>query len=416
MVENGSDDDQKLGDDFVRSFGPEFRYLDLDAEATPTPADALNRGRRDRVGPVDRVHDRRRARAHAGRAALRHGRAHDLRAGGRRHPAVVRRSRPAGRRDATGYDQAYEDGCSSSIEWPSDGYRLFEIGHFIGDRDWLDGLWESNCMFVPRKLLEQVGGFDESFSMPGGGYANLDFYERLGVHARTSTSSRSSAKGSFHQVHGGTTTNQADADGRRQRIVSYADHYTELRGRAVQGTGQDHPLRRHDVPDGTANARPPHDVPTAFLEAAVEHRPRRSPDRPVPDPDELTTDFIDAFWHSLAWRDTTWLGRPVYKAPTDLFVYQELIAARAARLDHRDRHGRAVGGRCSSRRSASSSITARCSRSTRSRRRTDLSTRASPTSRAWPTRTRSCVGSSEIVGDVAERTGRARLVPAATCG
>ena len=49
-----------------------------------------------------------------------------------------------------GYDQAYEDQLFERIEWPRDGYRLFEIGHFIGDRDWFDGVWESNCMFVPR--------------------------------------------------------------------------------------------------------------------------------------------------------------------------------------------------------------------------------------------------------------------------
>ena len=57
----------------------------------------------------------------------------------------------------SGYDQAYEDELFREIEWPLDGYRLFDIGHFIGDRDWFDGLWESNCIFVPRKLLEQYG-------------------------------------------------------------------------------------------------------------------------------------------------------------------------------------------------------------------------------------------------------------------
>ncbi len=80
-----------------------------------------------------------------------------------------------------GYDQAFEDELFGHIDWPVDGYRLFDIGHFIGERDWFDGLWESNCIFVPRKLLEQVGAFDERFSMPGGGYANLEFYERLGA-------------------------------------------------------------------------------------------------------------------------------------------------------------------------------------------------------------------------------------------
>ena len=68
---------------------------------------------------------------------------------------------------AGGYDGEYEDRLLAEVGWPTDGYRLFEIGHFIGDRDWIDGDWESNCMFVPRELLEQVGAMDESFSVPG---------------------------------------------------------------------------------------------------------------------------------------------------------------------------------------------------------------------------------------------------------
>src|SRR5262249_49010379 len=42
-VDNGSRADQRLGDDYVRSFGPEFRYLDLGADASPSPTVALNR-------------------------------------------------------------------------------------------------------------------------------------------------------------------------------------------------------------------------------------------------------------------------------------------------------------------------------------------------------------------------------------
>ena len=30
----------------------------------------------------------------------------------------------------------------------------------------------------------------------------------------------------------------------------------------------------------------------------------------MPIPEDLASTFIDAFWHSLAWRDTTWLGTP----------------------------------------------------------------------------------------------------------
>jgi len=105
-----------------------------------------------------------------------------------------------------GYDQAYEDELFREIEWPLDGYRLFDIGHFIGDRDWFDGLWESNCIFVPRRLLEQTGAFDERFAEPGGGYANLELYERLGAMPGVNVVTIL-GEGSFHQLHGGTTTN-----------------------------------------------------------------------------------------------------------------------------------------------------------------------------------------------------------------
>ena len=114
-----------------------------------------------------------------------------------------------------GYDQKYEDRLFESIRWPSDGYRLFDIGHFIGERDWFDGLWESNCMFVPRKILEQIGGMDESFTMPGGEYANLDLYERV-ASAPDVVLVSLLGEGSFHQLHGGTTTNEEDVDARKR--------------------------------------------------------------------------------------------------------------------------------------------------------------------------------------------------------
>src|SRR6476660_4471107 len=155
-----------------------------------------------------------------------------------------------------GYDQAYEDDLFRHVEWPLDGYRLFDIGHFIGERDWLDGLWESNCIVVPRSLLEQVGAFDESFSMPGGGYANLELYERLGASPDVNVTTML-GEGSFHQVHGGTTTNLADPSERHQRISSYARHYQELRGRGFVG----HRKRLHYV--GT------------MFEEAARTRPRR---------------------------------------------------------------------------------------------------------------------------------------------
>ena len=56
--------------------------------------------------------------------------------------------------------------------------------------------------------------------MPGGGYVNLDFFERVanapGVNLVTLL-----GEGSFHQVHGGTTTNGAEIGetGRLDRVL-----------------------------------------------------------------------------------------------------------------------------------------------------------------------------------------------------
>jgi cephalosporin hydroxylase/glycosyltransferase involved in cell wall biosynthesis len=323
VVENGSDDDERLGDELVRSFGPEFRYLDLGAEATPTPAVALNRGLSMASGEsiafmIDGAHV-------LTPGVLRYGMAGLTTYA----PAIVATQQwyvgpgQQGNQQETGYDEAYEDSLFDQVDWPGDGYLLFDIGHFIGERDWLDGIWESNCMFVSRKLLEQVGGYDESFAMAGGGYTNLDFYERLGSTPGVNVVTIL-GEGSFHQMHGGTTTNQLDSDGRRARITSYADHYAELRGRPFKGPGK----TIHYVGtmcQGALRSRARRMTANAFREARTTTGPDGHPTGPTPIPDELTAEFTDAFWHSLSWRDTTWLGRSVPKAPTDLVAYQELI-------------------------------------------------------------------------------------------
>jgi len=50
VVENGSDPDERLGEEFVTGFGPEFRYLDVGTAAAPSPVPALNRGIREGRG------------------------------------------------------------------------------------------------------------------------------------------------------------------------------------------------------------------------------------------------------------------------------------------------------------------------------------------------------------------------------
>jgi cephalosporin hydroxylase len=323
VVENGSSDEQKLGEDLVRGFGPEFRYLDLDGDSTPSPAHAVNRGTAIARGEalalmIDGAHVLSPGVLRFGMLGLRTyapaiATTHQLYLGpGQQGEAIDR-----------GYDQEYEDQLLDKIHWPVDGYRLFEIANFIGDRDWFDGLWESNCLFTPRALLEQVGGVDETFSMPGGGYANLDLFERLAATPGV-TLVGILGEGSFHQVHGGTTTNQPDSAERHARLMSYRVHYENVRKRPFRGPGKPH----HYVGKVTGPAlrtRPRWMTGQAFREAQ-RLGADGVPAHPTPIPEQLQAQFTDAFWRSLAWRDTAWLGQRVERTPTDLVVYQELVA------------------------------------------------------------------------------------------
>jgi cephalosporin hydroxylase len=323
VVENGSADDQKLGAELVCSFGPEFRYLDLGDEATPSPVSGLNRGlelaRGDNVAlMIDGAH------------VLTPGVLSFAMLGLRSYePAMVAVQQwyvGPGQQPVTmveGYDQALEDRLFEQIGWPTDGYRLFEISHFIGDRDWFDWMWESNCLFVPRKLLAQVGGLDESFAMPGGGFANLELYERIGSSPDVTVTTLL-GEGSFHQIHGGTTTNEADLEERERRLTAYREHYAGLRGRAFRGHGK--PIHYTGKMIGSARrTRARRRIAPAFFKEAKDAGLDGRPDQPVPMPEELKVAYTDAFWRSLVWKDWTWLGTPMKRPPTDVLVYQELL-------------------------------------------------------------------------------------------
>jgi cephalosporin hydroxylase len=342
VVENGSAPDERLGEEFVQSFGPEFRYLDLGDDATPSPTGALNRGIAVARGAnyalmIDGAHVVTPGVLHHGMAGLRSY-----------EPAVVATQQwyvGPGQQPVVvdkGYDQDREDELFSTINWPSDGYRLFEISHFIGDRDWLDGILESNCLFAPRSLLEQVGGFDDSFSMPGGGYTNLDLWERLGSSPGVTTVTIL-GEGSFHQVHGGTTTNDGAHDDRRSKIFAYGEHYEELRGRLLRGPTKPMHYVGALATESSRRTRSRRMTASSFAGQRAIDGPDGLPATPEPMPEELKSAAIEMYWRGLAWQQTEWLGRPVPAAPTDLFVYQELIAS--VRPDWIIETGTAGGGR-----------------------------------------------------------------------
>ena len=73
-----------------------------------------------------------------------------------------------------------EDDLLAEIDWPRDGYRLFEIG--APDELSLDGWFfptqELNALFMKRQMWATLGGADERFDAPRGGLLNLDIFRR----------------------------------------------------------------------------------------------------------------------------------------------------------------------------------------------------------------------------------------------
>jgi len=135
----------------------------------------------------------------------------------------------------SGYSREQEDILFERIFWPQDGYRLFKIGTPIWEspNHWLDGMIESNCLFVPRTIYERIGGMDEAFDEPGGGYANLDLFKRA-VEASPEPVIALLGEASFHQFHEGTTTNVADTE-KDLRVRGYENNYMLLRGEHYVG-------------------------------------------------------------------------------------------------------------------------------------------------------------------------------------
>jgi hypothetical protein len=144
-------------------------------------------------------------------------------------PATQQSSVPAG------YDQEAEDALLESVAWTEDGYRLFEISVLAeSSRDGTARLpAESNAIFLSRELWGEMGGFDEAFASPGGGLVNHDLLIRA-CRASRADVFLLEGEATFHQVHGGVTTNNPGS-----RWEEFAAEYQRIRGV---------PYERPDVP------------------------------------------------------------------------------------------------------------------------------------------------------------------------
>lgn len=126
-----------------------------------------------------------------------------------------------------GYGQAAEDQLLDSIDWRQDGYALFTIASLAQSSrsGWLGPIGESNCMALRRDAWRRLGGYDERFTSPGGGFVNPDFFNRacelLGPPVILL------GEGTFHQFHGGVATNVPRVG---RPLQAMAEEYQSLRG------------------------------------------------------------------------------------------------------------------------------------------------------------------------------------------
>ncbi len=162
-------------------------------------------------------------------------------------------------RDA-GYDEVAEDQLLDRLDWEHDGYRLFSAATLAASsaRGWFRPMGESNGLFMPNGLWDELGGLDEGFALPGGGLSNHDLFRRA-CELPDVCLVVLLGEGTFHQIHGGAATS-----GRLSWDEMHAE-YVARRGSAYQ------PPRNERLYVGT--------VPDSTLEH-VEYSARRARELP----------------------------------------------------------------------------------------------------------------------------------------
>ena len=316
-IDNGSD--VPLEQAWVEGFGPEFRLF-RPSRISPSPCAAINEAVRSARGRS---------------VAIMIDGAHLLTPGVLREAIdafteepdsifAVRQWWLAGDQrwlSSVGYTREMEDVLFARIDWPRDGYELFRVGAPITEspNSWFDGMGESNCLILSSALYERIGGMDEGFDEPGAGFANLDLFRRAAAVVDRIVSPIGEA--SFHQFHGGTTTNVSDEE-KDQRVRAYENRYRELRGEAFDAIQPERiylrgRIRANTMP--TARQRPWYTAEFGITDAV---RPGFMPQHF----DRGAQEYLQGVYAECGLhRGTVWAGRPVRLAPADLVNIQAIL-------------------------------------------------------------------------------------------
>jgi hypothetical protein len=232
VVENGSS--ERLDDAQVNRFGRNFRYRYIE-DAPPSPAHAINQGvQMSRGSFVAIMID--------GACMLTPGVLHSAFTVFEmfRNPVVMTRYfyLGPGKQNETileGYSKQGEDAFLNEISWPQDGYRLFENAAplaGIPNMTWFHPMFESCCMFLRRSTFDRIGGCDERFDLPAGGFLAPDTFRRAALQPDVDVV-QLIGEGVFHQLHGGNTTNTSldDWEAKKRRFI---EQYRDIRGEPFQ--------------------------------------------------------------------------------------------------------------------------------------------------------------------------------------
>jgi cephalosporin hydroxylase len=317
-IDNGSS--TPLDRDWVEGFGPEFRLIHP-TRRSPSPCGAINEAARQAKGRY---------------VAIMIDGAHILSPGVFREVWDATDGAPGavvGLRQwfiggdqrwlsVSGYTSDQEDILFDKIAWPANGYKLFRISSPVWEspNHWLDGMIESNCLFVPRDIYERIGGMDEAFDEPGAGYANLDLFKRA-VAASPEPVIALLGEASFHQFHGGTTTNVSDRE-KENLVRAYEHKYMRLRGEAFAGIPPVDIRQHGQLRAQTAVVGRQRPLSPARLGVTDQVRQGSLPLHfDTMSADYLQSVYVECGLHKL----TKWLGHKVSLAPADIAEIQDIV-------------------------------------------------------------------------------------------